>query len=203
MLFSNCSIYFGIISPPQPASCWRPRAYPVAAQGRTWNIRVKAAGRQHVWLIFLCFPPLPAMESSWRTCTPSGLMNIYGWTKSRCLSVVCEKPEVCDILTPRQYGSTRKNCGTEGRCFEVYYPVLHNFSFFSPFFLGPHLQHMGVSGLGVKLKMQLPAYTTTIAMPDLSRICKLRWSLWQHQILNSLSEARDGTGILMETMSGS
>ena len=40
------------------------------------------------------------------------------------------------------------------------------------------------------------AYTTAMATLDLSHICNLCFSLWQHQILNPLSEARDQIGIL-------
>ena len=36
-------------------------------------------------------------------------------------------------------------------------------------------------------------------MPDLSQVFDLHHSSWQHQILNPLSEARDGTHILMGT----
>ena len=39
----------------------------------------------------------------------------------------------------------------------------------------------------------------TMAMPDLSQICKLPQSLWQCWILNPLSGARDWTHILMDT----
>ena len=56
---------------------------------------------------------------------------------------------------------------------------------------------MGVPRLGVELKLQLPAYATATAMQDPSYICKLRYSWWQHQILNPLSEARDQTCNLM------
>ena len=44
-------------------------------------------------------------------------------------------------------------------------------------FLGLHLWHMEVSRLGVKLELQLPAYSTATAMPDLSRIFNLHHSL--------------------------
>ena len=40
-------------------------------------------------------------------------------------------------------------------------------------FLGPHLQHRQVPRLGVESELQLPAYTTATAMPDLSCICDL------------------------------
>ena len=65
-------------------------------------------------------------------------------------------------------------------------------------FLGPHPRHMQVPGLGVELELQLSAYPTATATPDLSCVCSLRHSLWQHQILNPLSEAKDGTCILMD-----
>ena len=59
------------------------------------------------------------------------------------------------------------------------------------FFLGSHLQHMEVPGLGVESEPQLPAYTTATATPDVSCICNLHRSLQQCQNLNPLSEARD------------
>jgi len=62
-------------------------------------------------------------------------------------------------------------------------------------FLGPHSQHMEVPRLGVESELQLLAYTT--ATPDLSHVCNLHHSSWQHWILNPLSEARDGTCNLM------
>ena len=71
------------------------------------------------------------------------------------------------------------------------------------FFLWPQLWYMAVSRLGVKLELQLPAYTAAIGMRDPSRACDLHHSSWQHQILNPLSEARDRTHILTDIMSGS
>ena len=55
----------------------------------------------------------------------------------------------------------------------------------------------GSSQLGVESELQLHAYAT--AMPDPSHICHLHHSSWQRQIFNPLSEARDGTCILMDT----
>ena len=40
-------------------------------------------------------------------------------------------------------------------------------------FLGPHLCHMDVPGLEVKLELQQLAYATAIAMKDPSHICDL------------------------------
>ena len=50
------------------------------------------------------------------------------------------------------------------------------FFFFFFVFLGLHAQHMEVLRLGVQLEVQLPAYTTATAMPDLSRICDIHHS---------------------------
>ena len=58
--------------------------------------------------------------------------------------------------------------------------------------------HMEVPRLGVELELQLLAYITARAMQDLSFICNLHHSSWQHQILNTLSKARDQTHILMD-----
>ena len=52
---------------------------------------------------------------------------------------------------------------------------------------------MEVPGLGVKLELQLPAYTTATATPDPSHIFDLHHSSRQCQILNPLSKARDQT----------
>ena len=51
--------------------------------------------------------------------------------------------------------------------------------------------HMEVSRLEVKSNLQLSAYAIATATPDVSNICNLCHSLWQFQILNPLSEARD------------
>ena len=56
-------------------------------------------------------------------------------------------------------------------------------------FLGPRLGHMEVPRLGVKLELNLPAYTTAIL--ELSCVCDLHLCSPQCQILNPLSEARD------------
>ena len=58
---------------------------------------------------------------------------------------------------------------------------------------------MEVPRLAVESELQLPAYATAIAMPDLSCICNLHHSSWQRQILNPLSKARDQTRNLMDT----
>ena len=70
--------------------------------------------------------------------------------------------------------------------------------FFSIFFLWLHLRHMEVSRLGVKSELQLLAYTTASAMPDLSCSCDLHHRAWQCQILNPLIKVRDQISILMD-----
>ena len=42
-------------------------------------------------------------------------------------------------------------------------------------------------------------YATATAMPDLSHICNLHSSSWQHQILNPLSGTKDPTCVLTDT----
>ena len=63
--------------------------------------------------------------------------------------------------------------------------------FFLFFFLGPHPWHMEVPRLGIQMELQLLVYTTATATRDLSRVCDLHYSSWQHQILNPLLLARD------------
>ena len=62
--------------------------------------------------------------------------------------------------------------------------------FFVFSFLRPHLRHMQVSRLGVKLELQLPAHTTATATWGLSCVCDLHYSSWQRWILNPPSKAR-------------
>ena len=54
--------------------------------------------------------------------------------------------------------------------------------------------------LGVKSELQLPAYSTTTATQDPSQIFNPHHSSQQHQILNPLSEARDRTYMLTDTI---
>ena len=63
--------------------------------------------------------------------------------------------------------------------------------------LGPQPWQMEVRRLGAESELQPPNYA--IAMPELSHICDLHCSCWQHQILNPLSEARDQTHIFRDT----
>ena len=70
--------------------------------------------------------------------------------------------------------------------------VLHlTLFFFFFFFFWLPLWHVEVPWLGVELELHLLVYTPFMAMPDLSYICNLCSSLWQHLILNPRCEARD------------
>ena len=66
-------------------------------------------------------------------------------------------------------------------------------------FLGRHPQHMKVPRLGVKMELQLLAYTTATTKQGLSHVCSLHHSSWQRWIPHPLNEARDRTHILMDT----
>ena len=67
------------------------------------------------------------------------------------------------------------------------------------FFLELHPKHMEVLRPGVQQELQMSAYTTAIAMWDLSCICILHHSSQQCCILNPLSKVWDQTCILMDT----
>ena len=58
---------------------------------------------------------------------------------------------------------------------------------------------MEVNGLEVESELPLLTHATAIATPDLSGICDLPHCLWQCQILNPLSRARNRTHILRDT----
>ena len=57
--------------------------------------------------------------------------------------------------------------------------------------------HVEVPRLRVELQLQLQASIMATAMSDLSYVCDLHHSSQQHQVLNSLSEVRDGIHVLM------
>ena len=52
-------------------------------------------------------------------------------------------------------------------------PRTGSFLFFCFSFLGLHLQHMEVTGLGMESELQLLAYTTPMANARFSHICNL------------------------------
>ena len=62
---------------------------------------------------------------------------------------------------------------------------------------------MEVPRLGVKSELQLPAYTTATATQDPNPVCDLHHSSQHCWIPNPLSEARDRTLLLRDTVWGS
>ena len=58
---------------------------------------------------------------------------------------------------------------------------------------GHTLGQRKIPGPGVASELQQQAYATATATPDPQRSCDLRCNVQQHQIFNSLSEARDQT----------
>ena len=73
------------------------------------------------------------------------------------------------------------------------------FSFLSLFYQGHPHSIWRFPGRRVESELQLLAYATATATPDLSHIWDLHHSSGQCQILNPLSDARDQTCILMDT----
>ena len=67
-------------------------------------------------------------------------------------------------------------------------PSCPDFPSFLPSFLMAIPAAYGGSRTGIESELQLPACTTAMATLDLSHVCDLRHSLWQHQILNPLSK---------------
>ena len=73
-------------------------------------------------------------------------------------------------------------------------PLSHNGnSFICIFFnfFGLQVQHMEIPRLGVKLKLQLPVYTTAAAMQDPSHVFDLCHCSRQCQVIHPLNETRD------------
>ena len=52
-------------------------------------------------------------------------------------------------------------------------PISYVYSFCFILFLGPHLKHMEILRLGIKLELQLLAYTIATAMRDSSHVCDI------------------------------
>ena len=86
---------------------------------------------------------------------------------------------------------------------KAHFPILlcnpHLSIFLFLVFFGPHPQHTEVSGLGIKLELQLPAYIKAEATQDLSCVFDLHRNSQQHWILNPVIKARDQTRVLMDT----
>ena len=131
--------------------------------------------------------------STLRAFAPAFLFSWKGVPWSLCLPYsqpLCHRQNAISAEKLPTYGSESN-----------YTPILHKrilpraasfiLFYFIYVFLGPPLQHVEVPRLVVELELQLPAYTTATAMPDLSSIFDLHHSSRQCQILSPLSEARD------------
>ena len=116
------------------------------------------------------------------------LKDVKHWLQCRYWIWVDQEQIVIGIVCLRQELILREPGGDEEKDSE---------NFFSFSFLGLHLRHTEVPWVRVELELQVPASTTATATPDPSYICNL--CLWQHWILNPLSEVRDRTHILMDT----
>ena len=66
-------------------------------------------------------------------------------------------------------------------------------------FQGLYFQHMEVPMVGVESELSQPAYATATATQDLSQVCDLYHSSWQHHIPDPLNKVGDRTHILMNT----
>ena len=80
--------------------------------------------------------------------------------------------------------------GIERFLIERFLSFIYLFIILSFVFSGPPPRHMEVPRLGVKSELQLPVYTETTAIRDLSSVCDLHHSSPLRQILNPLSKPR-------------
>ena len=118
----------------------------------------------------------------------------YEQCSSRCIcAALGENPQRAYLVCPEHMPPLKK----------WKRDYLRDTTFLFSLSLGPQLQRMEVPGPGVEVELQMLAYTTATATLDPSHICDLYHSSRQLWMLNTLSEARDWTCILTDTMSGS
>ena len=79
---------------------------------------------------------------------------------------------------------------SSGCCFQFFYVYSQKWN---SFFWGGHTHANGSSQAREQLGAAAEGYSTATAMPDPSHTCDLYHRSWQHQIINPLSKARDGT----------
>ena len=101
------------------------------------------------------------------------------------------------LINGRDFGNSKEDF----RCHRVCSTCISNISlrivnsscvFVCFCFLEPYSRHMEVSRLGVESELQLPAYITTTATPDLSLVCDLQSSSQQAR---SLTEWGQGSNL--------
>ena len=100
-------------------------------------------------------------------------------------------------LTFYCYSPPKKHAG--GSMFQHRMAEEHVLTHLFIIFSGLHLRREDVPRLGVESELQLPTFPTATATRDPSRACDLHHSSRQRWILHPLSEARDRTGVLMDT----
>ena len=126
-----------------------------------------------------------------RNTTPGGLEPDCRYLK--CYSKQLSLDAMNNAEAPKSFKQSSDNIQSP---FYLFIFIL--LYFLSLVFLGPHPCHMEVPKLGVQPEMQPPAYARATATQNLSCVCDLHPSSWQHWILNPLSEARDRTRNLMD-----
>ena len=101
--------------------------------------------------------------------------------------------------SPREWQQSEDFIGTPGSSYAWSFLEFH----FVVFFLQLYPCYMEVPSLGAESELHLLTYSTATATLDPSYyLCDLCHSSQQHRILKRLSEARDGTSILTEAISG-
>ena len=93
-----------------------------------------------------------------------------------------------DITCPSRWCAKRVGCIVTRNCTSIFFIK----------FLGLHPRHMEGPMLGGQIRGTAVAYTTATATRDPSQVFDLCHSSKQCQILNLLSEVRDGTCVLMD-----
>ena len=111
------------------------------------------------------------------------------------------KWEIWFEFTGKESKAQRKSLVGQGHIYSQWqwwsWAYTHNFFFFFGLFRATSVAY-GSSQARGQIGPQLSGHTTATATPDPSCICDLHHSLQQHQVLNPLSEARDGTQILRD-----
>ena len=123
-------------------------------------------------------------------------VELIGWVEDHCFHGIAPLESFSNNIISILFGGTElspldggpANQGTPPQGVGTDPELLHSllrscvwkwslfFFFFFFVFLGPHLLHMEVPRLGVKLELQLPAYTTATATQGLSCLCSLHHS---------------------------
>ena len=158
------------------------------------NVKNSSAASSHCWVAMSCRIYLDENIKECVNVVDISPNVFFGKTLNLQAQVL-----TFDLLMFQSYSSSQS--------YHIYllftFPAcLSLFFSFSFILLCPNLWYMEVPRPGVESELQFQAYITATATLDLSYICDLHHNLWQYWILNPLSEARDGTYILMGTIPG-